>query len=135
MKKILAVSLTLFTMFMSYVVVGGYIQKQQNENGTSSTTPTSTTPVSTTATTDTFTADQVAMHDTSSDCWLIINNKVYSVSAFLGEHPGGAFTITPYCGKEATKAFDTQDRGSRGGHSSSATQMLADYLVGSIKSN
>lgn len=134
MKKILAVSLTLFTIFMSYVVIGGFIQKQQKENGTNSTT-TTTSPVSTTAATDTFTVDQVASHSTVKDCWLIINDKVYSVGRFLGEHPGGASTITPYCGKEATKAFDTQDRGSRGGHSTQATQMLADYLVGSLSVN
>ena len=135
MKKILAVSIALFTLFMSYVVVGGFIQKQQKEDGSGSATSSITKPISTTASTDTFTIDQVAAHDTISDCWLIINNKVYSVGNFLAEHPGGASTIIPYCGKEATRAFDTQDRGSNGGHSSSATQMLNDYLVGSIKSN
>ncbi len=119
---------------MSYVVIGGFIQKQQKENGTNSTT-TTTSPVSTTAATDTFTVDQVASHNTVKDCWIIINDKVYSVGKFLGEHPGGASDITPYCGKEATGAFDTQDRGSRGGHSAQATQMLADYLVGSLKVN
>jgi len=135
MKKLLAVSITLFTVFMSYVVVGGFIQKQQKENDSNSVTSTLTAPASTTASTDTFTIDQVASHDSSSDCWLIINDKVYSVGKFLGEHPGGASTIIPYCGKEATKAFDTQDRGPSGGHSSRASQMLNDYLVGSIKTN
>jgi len=120
---------------MSYVVIGGFIQKQQKESDSTSTAPTATTPVSNTSSTDTFTSDQVATHDTTTDCWLIINDKVYSVGKFLGEHPGGASTITPYCGKEATRAFDTQDRGPRAGHSSRASQMLADYLVGSMKSN
>ena len=36
MKKALALALVLFTSFMSYVVVGGFIQKQQNENNISS---------------------------------------------------------------------------------------------------
>lgn len=133
MKKILAVSLVLFTVFMSYVVVGGFFQKQQKENSATQATVSKTT--TSTSATDTFTVEQVANHNTTSDCWLIINDKVYSVGSFLREHPGGASTIIPYCGKEATKAFDTQDRGSRGGHSSRASGMLADYLVGSIQSN
>ncbi|MEO8863356.1 MAG: cytochrome b5-like heme/steroid binding domain-containing protein [Candidatus Saccharimonadales bacterium] len=131
MKKILFVSLVIFTMFMSYVVLGGFIQKQQKENSTKPSV--AMTSTSSTSGTDTFTTAEVAIHSTSSDCWLIINNKVYDVSKFLGDHPGGAYTIIPYCGKEATNAFDTQDRGRRGGHSDQATQMLADYLIGSIK--
>jgi len=133
MKKILAVALTLFTLFMSFVFVGGFLQKQQKENGVRSPATTSSSQQLPTTTTATFTINEVSSHNTVDDCWLIINNNIYGVSKFLGEHPGGASTITPYCGKEATKAFDTQDRGSRGGHSSQANQMLADYLVGHIK--
>lgn len=88
MKKILAVAVTLFMVFMSYVAIGGFIQKQQKENASSSTVPTDATPISTTTTTETFTIDQVASHSSFSDCWLIINDKVYSVGKFLGEHPG-----------------------------------------------
>ena len=131
MKKTLLVALTLFMAFMSYVFVGGFIQKQQSEAGKGS--PTAHVPIA--ASTDTFTVAQVGTHDNSSDCWLIINNKVYSVASFLGDHPGGASTILPYCGKEATTAFNTKDRGRGDGHSSQAVQMLADYLVGSIKAN
>lgn len=135
MKKILAVALTVFTVFMSYVVIGGFIQKQQKEEGSNSVSSPAAVTVSPTAATDAFTASEIAAHSTTSDCWLIINQKVYSVGKFLRDHPGGAATITPYCGKEATRAFDTQDRGARSGHSTQATQMLADYLVGSLKTN
>lgn len=137
MKKILAVGLSFFILFMSIVVIGGFFQKQQKENAKASTTSgsASTRAVISTATTDTFSIDEVSKHNTTKDCWLIINDKVYSVGTFLGEHPGGAFTIIPYCGKQATRAFDTQDRGRGGGHSNQASQMLADYLVGGIRTN
>ena len=135
MKTVLAVALILFTTFMAYVVVGGFIQKQQKEESLRSPTSTASqsSPSPASVSTNAYTVDEVANHNTPKDCWLIINDKVYSVGSFLAEHPGGVYTITPYCGKEATKAFDTQDRGSRGGHSSRASAMLADYLVGSIK--
>ena len=82
-----------------------------------------------------YSTTEVAKHDSSKDCWLIISNNVYDVSSFLSEHPGGSSMIVKYCGKEATKAFETQDRGFRGGHSSSAKQMLGDYLIGTLAAN
>ena len=133
MKIILAISLTIFTIFMSYVFVGGFIQKQLKEDKVSSPSSSSVQPASQTAPNDSYTVDQVSSHDTANDCWIIINQKVYSVGKFLSEHPGGASTIIPYCGKEATRAFETQDRGQGSSHSPSATNMLADYLVGSLR--
>lgn len=139
MKKLLAVSIIMFSIFMSYVAVGGFLQKQQKESAAEMTTtsPTATSTPSTgsstnTSATKTYTSSEVSAHSTTNDCWLIINDNVYDVSKFLAEHPGGASTIIPYCGKEATRAFDTQDRGSRGGHSSSASSMLIDYQIGTL---
>lgn len=133
MKIILAIALTMFTIFMSYVFVGGFIQKQQKEDSTTVAPGPTVGPAIQSSSTNTFTVDQIAEHSSASDCWIIINQKVYSVGRFLGEHPGGASTILPYCGKEATKAFDTQDRGSGSSHSSNANNMLGDYLIGSLR--
>jgi cytochrome b involved in lipid metabolism len=36
-----------------------------------------------------FTKAEVAKHDTVHDCWMIINGKVYDVTPFVDEHPGG----------------------------------------------
>ena len=36
-----------------------------------------------------FTKAEVAKHDTVGDCWMIINGKVYDVTPFVDEHPGG----------------------------------------------
>lgn len=136
MKKLVAISIIIFSVFMSYVVVGGFLQKQQKESAAENATTapaTSTAPAASSSTTKTFSVSEVSAHSTTTDCWLIINNNVYDVSKFLAEHPGGAATIIPYCGKEATKAFDTQDRGSSGAHSSNASSMLADYQIGILK--
>lgn len=137
MKKILAVSIVIFSVFMSYVVIGGFLQKQQKESAseTAPATSTASSPASSnnTSASKTYSSSEVSAHNSTTDCWLIINNNVYDVTSFLAEHPGGASTIIPYCGKEATKAFDTQDRGSRGGHSSNAASMLTNYQIGTLK--
>ena len=52
-----------------------------------------------------LTVEEIIKRNVSSDCWLIINNKVYDVASFLLSHPGGEDLITPFCGKEATRAL------------------------------
>ncbi len=76
----------------------------------------------------TLSASEVARHNNTNDCWLIIQNKVYSVANYINKHPGGAGTIIPYCGKEATQAFST--KGGQGSHSSNAVQVLSQFYLG-----
>lgn len=53
----------------------------------------------------TFTLAQVAECNTTSSCWVIIRNKVYDVTDFIFNHPGGPQVIMDYAGKDATAAF------------------------------
>ena len=73
---------------------------------------------------------EIGKHSSLTDCWLLINNKIYNVSSYLTAHPGGVSTIAPYCGKEATRAFDTKDRGQA--HSPAANNLLTNYYVGDL---
>src|SRR5438094_338419 len=45
-------------------------------------------------------------HNKRNDCWVIIHNKVYDLTDFLPEHPGGIKVILKEAGKDATEAFD-----------------------------
>lgn len=74
-----------------------------------------------------YTLADVAKHNSSTDCWMVLNKtEVYNVTAFLSVHPAGPSPMTPYCGKDATTAFNNV------GHSSSAVAMEATYLIGNL---
>jgi len=78
----------------------------------------------------TLTKAEVAKHNTESDCYMIVNNKVYDVTTYLPVHPGGAFRIIQYCGQDGTQAFDT--KGGQGQHSNRAGNDLSSLYVGDL---
>ncbi|CAL1696102.1 unnamed protein product [Somion occarium] len=49
---------------------------------------------------------EVSEHNTDKSCWVVIKNKVYDVTEFLPEHPGGAKIILKYAGRDATSAYE-----------------------------
>lgn len=75
----------------------------------------------------------ISQHASTADCWIIIDNKVYNVTQYLNLHPGGASRIIPFCGQDATTAFQTQ--GGRGQHSSTAAQELSLFYIGDVNKN
>jgi len=88
-----------------------------------------TVPDGNTGTTE-ITAAEVAQHNSPSDCWMIINGKVYDVTSYVPRHPGGAAEIQQGCGTDATQLFATQ--GGEGSHSQNAEAILDTFLLGSL---
>jgi 4-hydroxysphinganine ceramide fatty acyl 2-hydroxylase len=64
-------------------------------------------------------------------CLVTINNRVYDVSSFLPDHPGGAELISPYRGKDVSTIMSDE---SSHDHSESAYEMLEEYIVGVLPS-
>lgn len=54
----------------------------------------------------TYSLASVARHSTPSDCWVIVRDKVYDVTAWVPQHPGGAL-IYVSAGKDCTQLFDS----------------------------
>lgn len=80
--------------------------------------------------TPSYTLAEVAQHATEADCWMAIHGAVYDLGAYLPEHPTRPSIILPWCGKEATEAYDTKMRGRP--HSPGADALLTHYRIGDL---
>ena len=47
----------------------------------------------------TYTLSEVKAHNTAKSLWVVIKDKVYDVTPFLSEHPGGEETLIEQGGK------------------------------------
>ncbi|KAG7230459.1 hypothetical protein INR49_024568 [Caranx melampygus] len=73
-----------------------------------------------------YTLEQIRLHNMSNDTWLIIHDKVYDITSFLEEHPGGEEVLLEQAGADATESFEDV------GHSTDAREMLEQYYVGEL---
>jgi len=73
-----------------------------------------------------YTLEDVKKHNNKKDLWIAIHKKVYNVTTFLNEHPGGDILLDG-AGKDATSLFDDI------GHSDTATSLLKKYFIGDLK--
>ncbi|KAI8140103.1 cytochrome b5 [Fennellomyces sp. T-0311] len=74
----------------------------------------------------TYTLEEVQKHNSPTDLWMIIHNKVYDITDFVQEHPGGEEVLIDETGKDATEAFEDI------GHSDEAREMLEKYYIGEV---
>ncbi|XP_031251082.1 cytochrome b5-like [Pistacia vera] len=72
--------------------------------------------------------EEVAKHKERDDCWLAIFGKVYDVTSFLEDHPGGDEVLLAVTEKDATEDFEDV------GHSDSAKEMMEKYYIGDLDS-
>ncbi|KAI1274883.1 FMN-dependent dehydrogenase-domain-containing protein [Xylaria sp. FL0933] len=50
-------------------------------------------------------AQEIATHRSTSSCWIVVGGKVYDVTSYLDEHPGGAAVLLKQGGTDATAEF------------------------------
>ena len=129
MKKITGISLFIFFCVVTAILTAGLVfyqnTKINNTKFNDATIGSTTTPIGIKVT-------EVVKHSSPSDCWMIINNKVYNLSNYDVQHPGGADQIDSYCGKDATTAYDTKGRPGGSPHSSYADSLLSQFYVGDL---
>ncbi len=67
-------------------------------------------------------------HDTPSSCWSAINGKVYDLTQWIHQHPGGSEQIITICGKDGSAAFNAQHQGQR-----RPANELTQFYIGDLK--
>lgn len=70
---------------------------------------------------------EVASHNTSKSCYVTIGTKVYDITPFLEDHPGGADLILQHAGKDVKEAMEDEVSHA---HSEAAWEILDDHLIG-----
>ena len=77
-----------------------------------------------------YTQEEIALHNTEKDCWMILgekgNEKVYDVTTFLDDHPGGPEILLDLAGQNGNEEFEDI------GHSKDAREMLKQYEIGQV---
>lgn len=78
-----------------------------------------------------YSLKEIAEHNRADDCWMAIEGQVYGLSAYIPQHPSALEVIVPSCGKEATRAYKTKNRGRP--HSPYADELLPRYKIGVLE--
>uniref|UniRef100_A0A8C5QUF3 Cytochrome b5 type B n=1 Tax=Leptobrachium leishanense TaxID=445787 RepID=A0A8C5QUF3_9ANUR len=73
-----------------------------------------------------YTLEEVRKRNSAKEIWLVIYGKVYDVTRFVEEHPGGEEVLFEQAGGDATESFDDV------GHSYDAKEMLKQYYIGDL---
>uniref|UniRef100_A0A2N9FE06 Cytochrome b5 heme-binding domain-containing protein n=1 Tax=Fagus sylvatica TaxID=28930 RepID=A0A2N9FE06_FAGSY len=73
-----------------------------------------------------YTMQEASEHNTKDDCWVVIDGKVYDVTSYLDEHPGGDDVVLVATGKDATDDFEDA------GHSKSAKELMETFCIGEL---
>ena len=79
-----------------------------------------------------FTREEVSKHNNESDCYMIMDKKVYNITSYIDHHPAPRKVLTKLCGQEATNDYNTKGKLEEK-HSKKANLEREKYLIGTIK--
>ncbi|KAF5362776.1 hypothetical protein D9757_011006 [Collybiopsis confluens] len=76
-----------------------------------------------------FDVDEILSHSTSDSCWVSYKGRVYDVTRFLQDHPGGDDIMLKYAGQDVEKVMKAREDHE---HSDSAYDILEEYIIGRL---
>jgi len=74
-----------------------------------------------------YASEEIAKHNKEEDMWMIVHGKVYDVTKFAEDHPGGPEILSEHAGVDATEAFEEVF------HSDAAREQLKDFYLGDLE--
>ncbi|MFA6813986.1 MAG: hypothetical protein GX943_02915 [Candidatus Pacebacteria bacterium] len=107
MKKILFSFLFIFLGSLIFLTLGNKIQAQSL-----------------------YSMNEVELHQTPDDCWMVIEDQIYDLSSYLVDHDRW-LNIRDWCGSDATDDYNNK-AGMNRDHSVKADEMLAGYLIADL---
>lgn len=111
------------------IVIAAGIFIWKNQAAAPATTVDSQTQTQNTANTKKagFSMADVAAHNNADSCYVAVGTKVYNVTDWIKQHPGGQQAILGLCGTDGTAAFSAQH-----GSNAKAQAALASFLIGDL---
>ncbi|KAJ3139761.1 fatty acid alpha-hydroxylase [Irineochytrium annulatum] len=76
-----------------------------------------------------YTKEEVSTHRTARSTWIIVKGRVFDVTEFVNDHPGGSDLVLQLGGQDATAIM--ADHSSHE-HSDVAYDMLEEYFIGDL---
>jgi len=76
-----------------------------------------------------FTTEDLMLQRKQGQCWIVRRGRVYDLTQFVDDHPGGEDLITQFAGMDIGDAMEKE---SEHIHSESAYAMLEEFLVGKL---
>ncbi|XP_020657466.1 cytochrome b5 [Pogona vitticeps] len=73
-----------------------------------------------------YTLEEIKQKNHSQSTWIILHNRVYDLTKFLEEHPGGEEVLREQAGGDATENFEDV------GHSSDARALSETFIIGEV---
>uniref|UniRef100_G1N831 Cytochrome b5 n=1 Tax=Meleagris gallopavo TaxID=9103 RepID=G1N831_MELGA len=70
--------------------------------------------------------EEVQKHNNSQSTWIIVHNRIYDITKFLDEHPGGEEVLREQAGGDATENFEDV------GHSTDARALSETFIIGEL---
>ncbi|CEL98182.1 unnamed protein product [Vitrella brassicaformis CCMP3155] len=70
--------------------------------------------------------DELAKHTREKDCWIAVHGKVYDVTPFLKDHPGGPEVVVRIAGRDVSDEYEDV------GHSDFARDKAQEFEVGTL---
>ncbi|MFA6386388.1 MAG: cytochrome b5-like heme/steroid binding domain-containing protein [Candidatus Paceibacterota bacterium] len=144
MKNLSTISLFIFGIVLTSILTAGLVFYQNNKTGnnvegnqTGNLVQGTISNLTSGGKSITLDMTEIAKHNKSIDCFMLISGKVYNITSFFGSHPGGNAAMEATCGTDATAAYATRDpyaktSGTKINHSKSAQAMLANYYIGDL---
>ncbi|XP_019400617.1 PREDICTED: cytochrome b5 [Crocodylus porosus] len=70
--------------------------------------------------------EELQQHNHSQSTWILVHHRIYDVTKFLEEHPGGEEVLREQGGGDATESFEDV------GHSTDARTLSESFIIGEL---